>query len=51
MGFSAMPAEDYILIIPFAYRLEPGLNDHRISAQQQATERYRQPLDDSNKIK
>jgi hypothetical protein len=27
MGFSAMLADEYILIVPFAYRLHIGLND------------------------
>jgi hypothetical protein len=26
MGFSAMLAEEYILIVPFAYHLQSGLN-------------------------
>ena len=36
MQFSAMPAEEYILIIPFAYHLQSGLKNHRIPAQQKA---------------
>ncbi len=27
MGFSAMLAEEYILIFPFAYQLQSGLNE------------------------
>jgi hypothetical protein len=32
MGFSAMLAEEYILVVPFAYHLQSGLNN---KAQQQ----------------
>ena len=34
--FSAMLAEEYVLIVPFAYHLRFGLKDHRISALQKA---------------
>jgi len=27
MGFSAMLAEEYILIVPFAYQLQSGLDE------------------------
>jgi hypothetical protein len=27
MGFSAMPAKEYVLIVPFAHQLQPGLNE------------------------
>jgi hypothetical protein len=31
-----MLAEEYILIVPFAYHLSFGLKEHRMSAQQKA---------------
>lgn len=34
MGFSAMLADEYVLIVPFVYHLQSGLTNHRISAQQ-----------------
>ena len=36
MRFSAMLAEEYILIVPFAYHLQSGQMNHRIPAQQKA---------------
>jgi hypothetical protein len=31
MGFSAMLAEEYVLIVPFAYHLQSGLNGSQMT--------------------